>query len=435
MLNIGRFQSKNCQGVSRRELLQVGGLGLLGLSLGDWLRAETAPGANRRRSSETSCIFIFLEGGPSQLETFDPKPQAPNDIRGPYGAIPTSVSGIQIGELLPMMAQRMHHCALIRSLTGFDTGHTARPALTGLRDGLTTYGAVVTRLKGDNGVMPPYVHLGGRLFNSPGVGGGVFGPACEPVMITNPLASQVQLPQFALSADIPANRFQERRTLLRSLDQMRARTHASQAVERMDTFHQRAVNILTSSRVREAFDLGREREEVRSRYGANFFGQSLLMARRLVEAGTRFVQVKWYDWDGGWDIHGFNSTGIERMEEELCPRFDQGLSALLDDLHQRGFLASTLVVAVGEMGRMPRINHWGGRDHWGASLFALLAGGGVPGGTVVGSSDAHAAYPATYPVQPPELAATLYRLLGIDTNTDVRIRPFIGSAAPVAQLI
>jgi len=159
------------------------------------------------------------------------------------------------------------------------------------------------------------------------------------------------------------------------------------------------------------------------------------MARRLVEAGTRFVQVKWYDWDGGWDIHGFNSTGIERMEEELCPRFDQGLSALLDDLQERGMLSSTLVVALGEMGRTPRINHWGGRDHWGACLFALLAGGGVPAGTVVGSSDAHAAYPATYPVQPPELAATLYRHLGIDTNTDVRIRPFIGNAAPVAGLI
>ena len=436
MLNIGKAFLKNCQGISRRELIQVGGLAILGFSLADWLRAEDTSRANRRRrSSETSCIFIFLEGGPSHLETFDPKPLAPNDIRGPYGAISTSVSGIQIGELLPMMAQRMHHCALIRSLTGFDTGHTARPALTGMAQGLTTYGAVVTRLKGDNGVMPPYVHLGGRLFNSPGVGGGVFGPACEPVMITNPLASQVQLPQFALSADIPTNRFQDRRELLRSIDQTRAKANAGPAVERMDTFHRRAVNILTSTRVREAFDLGREREQVRSRYGANFFGQSLLMARRLVEAGTRFVQVKWYDWDGGWDIHGFNSTGIERMEEELCPRFDQGLSALLDDLQERGMLSSTLVVALGEMGRTPRINHWGGRDHWGACLFALLAGGGVPAGTVVGSSDAHAAYPATYPVQPPELAATLYRHLGIDTNTDVRIRPFIGNAAPVAGLI
>ena len=163
-----------------------------------------------------------------------------------------------------------------------------------------------------------------------------------------------------------------------SIDQVRSLANANPAVERMDTFHQRAVNILTSSRVREAFDLSRETEGMRSRYGANMFGQSLLMARRLVEAGTRFVQVKWYDWDGAWDIHGFNSTGIERMEEELCPRLDQGLTALLDDLHNRGLLASTLVVVMGEMGRTPRINHWGGRDHWGPSLFSLLAGGGVP---------------------------------------------------------
>lgn len=433
MLNIGRVTSRNCQGITRRELLQVGGLGILGLSLADWLRADDGPAA--RRPAETSCIFIFLEGGPSHLEMFDPKPNAPNDIRGPYGTIATSVPGTQIGELLPMMAERMHRCALIRSLTGFDTGHTARPALTGSAQGLTTYGAVVTRLKGDRGIMPPYVHLGGKLFNSPGVGGGVFGPAGEPIMIPNPLTSQVQLPQFALTADVSPSRFQERRELLGAIDQMRSRAHADRATERMDTFHQRAVNILTSSRVREAFDLSRERAALRSRYGANMFGQSLLMARRLVEAGTRFVQVKWYDWDGAWDIHGFNSTGIERMEEELCPRFDQGMSALLDDLHERGLLASTLVVVVGEMGRTPRINHWGGRDHWGACLFALLAGAGIPGGMVVGSSDAHAAYPAVNPVYPAEFAATLYRRLGIDTNTDVRIRPFIGSAAPVAALV
>ncbi len=437
MLNVGRTVSRNCRGITRRELLQVGGLGLLGLSLADWLKADENRSSPRpaRHRTENSCIFIFLEGGPSHLETFDPKPNAPNDIRGPYGPIATSVSGTQICELLPRIAQRMHRCALIRSLTGFDGAHNARGALTGSLQGSTTYGAVVTRLKGDNGAMPPYVHLGGKLFSSPGVGGGVFGAACEPIMIPNPLASQMELPQFSLTADIPANRFEQRLELLGSIDRLRARADASPALERMDTFHQRAVNILTSSRVRDAFDLARESATLRSRYGTNMFGQSLLMARRLVEAGTRFVQVKWYDWDGAWDIHGFNSTGIERMEEELCPRFDQGLAALLDDLHERGLLESTLIVVMGEMGRTPRINHWGGRDHWGACLFALLAGGGIPGGTVIGSSDAHAAYPATYPVYPAELAATLYRRLGIDTNTDVRVRPFIGSAGPVAELI
>jgi uncharacterized protein (DUF1501 family) len=437
MLNIGRFASRNCQGATRRELLQVGGLGFLGLTLADRFRAEAtaATGTAKKRRSDTACIFIFLEGGPSQLETFDPKPNAPDDVRGPYGTIATSLPGTRICELLPSMAERMHRCALIRSQTGFTTGHTAQPALTGIIGGLTTYGAVVTKLRGYDGVMPPYVHLGGKLFNSRGVGGGVLGPAYDPVEIPDPSGRLAQMPQFSLSVDVTADRFQQRRDLLAAVDQVRERAHSSPAIERMDNFYQRAVNVLTSAKVRAAFDVAKEPEAVRSRYGANFFGQSLLMARRLVESGTGFVQVKWYDWDGAWDIHGFNSTGVERMEEELCPRFDQGMTALLDDLHERGLLASTLVVAVGEMGRTPVINKWGGRDHWGHCLPVLLAGGGVPAGVVVGSSDAKAAYPATNAVYPPELAATLYRLLGIDTNTDPRIRPFIGNAAPVAALV
>jgi uncharacterized protein (DUF1501 family) len=432
MLNVGRVLSRNCQGVSRREILQVGGVGLLGLSLAGTLRAEESRG---KRRGEVSCIFIFLEGGPSHLEMFDPKPNAPADVRGPFGSIPTKVAGARVGELLPMMAERLDRCAVIRSLTGFTTGHTSRPAVTGLPESRTTIGAVVARLKGEIGDMPAYIHLGGKLFNSPGVGGGVLGPAYEPVMVPDPTGTRVPLPQFALTADVSADRFQQRNDLLGAIDQMRARANASPAVERLDSFHQRAVGMLTSARVREAFDLAREKEPMRARYGANFFGQSLLMARRLVEAGTRFVQVKWYDWDGAWDIHGFNSTGMERMEEELCPRFDQGMSALLDDLADRGLLDTTLVVAVGEMGRSPKVNKWGGRDHWGNCLFALLAGAGIPAGTVVGTSDATGAYPAVDPVLPGELAATVYRRLGIDTNTDPRIRPFIGTAAPVPALV
>jgi uncharacterized protein (DUF1501 family) len=436
MLKVGDFASRNCTGVSRRELLQVGGLGILGLTLADGLRAEAVRGRQTgKRRSETACIFIFLEGGPSQLETFDPKPVATSDVRGPYGTIATSVSGTQICELLPMMAERMNHCALIRSLTGFTGAHTARPILTGSVNSPTTHGAVVTKLRGHCGSMPPYVHLGGKLFASPGVGGGVLGSAYDPVEIPDPTGTKVQLPQFTLTADVAADRFLQRRDLLTSIDRMRSQVHASPAIEKMNAIQQRAVDMLTSARVRDAFDLAQEKDATRSRYGANFFGQSLLMARRLVEAGTRFVQVKWYDWDGAWDIHGFNSTGVERMEEELCPRFDQGLTALLDDLHQRGLASSTLVVAVGEMGRTPKVNKWGGRDHWGNCLTALLAGAGVPGGAVIGESDAQAGYPATNPVYPAELAATVYRLLGIDTNTDPRIRPFIGSAAPVAALV
>lgn len=438
MLKVGRCLSRNCQGVSRRELLLVGGLGVLGVSLADALRADAARKANPqrvKRRGETACIFVFLEGGPSQLETFDPKPHGASDVRGPFGPCATSVRGLQVCELLPEMARRMDRCALIRSLTGFTGAHTARPALTGGIDKLTTYGAVVSRIKGQLGNMPAYIHLGGKLFNSTGIGGGLLGAAYDPVEVPDPTGRRIALPRFSLSADLSADRLHDRRQLLASIDRLRAEAHTSPAVAKMDAFAQSAVNMLTSPRVREAFDLAREKDSLRERYGANFFGQSLLMARRLVEAGTRFVQVKWYDWDGAWDIHGFNSTGVERMEEELCPRFDQGLSALLDDLQERGLLGSTLVVVMGEMGRTPKINKWGGRDHWGPSLFALLAGGGAPAGAVVGSTDASAAFPAVDPVYPGDLAATLYRLLGIDTNTDPRIRPFIGTSAPVAALV
>jgi uncharacterized protein (DUF1501 family) len=205
----------------------------------------------------------------------------------------------------------------------------------------------------------------------------------------------------------------------------------------MDTFYRRAIDMLTSTRVRDAFDLSKEPDGLRNRYGANFFGQSCLMARRLVEAGTRFVQIKWYDGIAfdAWDVHGADLAGLVRMEQQLCPRFDQALSALLEDLKQHGLLGSTLVVVTGEFGRTPRVNAFGGRDHWPHCFSVLLAGGGVRGGTVVGASDLTGAYPADRPVRPPDLAATLYRLLGIDTNTDPRVRPFIRDGAPVAELL
>lgn len=247
----------------------------------------------------------------------------------------------------------------------------------------------------------------------------------------------MQLPEFSLSANVPAARFQSRRDLLHAVDQTRAAWDDNAAVGEMDNNHRRAVDLLTSDRVRAAFDVTGERPELRTRYGGNIFGQSCLLARRLVEAGTRFVQVNWYGepaWHG-WDVHGADLPGLGRMESPLCPRLDQGLSSLLEDLQQRGLLSTTLVVVTGEFGRTPRINQYGGRDHWPQCFSVLLAGGGVPGGAVIGASDNHAAYPAVRPVRVPELAATLYRLLGINTNTDLRIRPFIGEAAPVAELI
>jgi hypothetical protein len=341
------------------------------------------------------------------------------------------VTGVQLCELLPMLAARMDRCALLRSVRSGIDAHSPIPMLTGATGTTTSLGAVVTRLKGPSGDMPPYVHIGSRL----GVGGGTLGSAYNPIEVRDPTGNKVDLPQFKLRADISADRFSQRRALLSSIDRMRA--SSERTVDQMDVFYQRAADILTSPKVRTAFDLSLEKDDLRERYGANFFGQSCLLARRLVEAGTRIVQVKWYDGPAfdAWDVHGADLGGMVRMEQALCPRLDQGLSALLDDLKVRGLLGSTLVVVMGEFGRTPRLNRFGARDHWPHCFSVLLAGGGVPGGTVIGASDREGAYPAHSAVSPAELAATIYRLVGIDTNTDPRIRPFIGNALAVSDLV
>ncbi len=432
MLNIGTATVRNCRGLTRRELLRVGGLGIAGLTLADWFRSREVranPGATAPR--DVSCIFLWLDGGPSHLETFDPKPDAPDTIRGPYGALPTSVPGVHFSELLPMLARHMDKCALIRSMAHTIDAHSPIPMLTGRANETTSHGAVVTRMLGFRGNMPPYVHVGSRL----GVGGGRLGAPYFPLEIADPTGNRLDLPQFSLSADLSANRLHERTTLLEAIDRARARAHAAEAVERMDQNYQRAVNILTSTQVRDAFDLSREPPNLRERYGNNLFGQSCLLARRLVEAGTRFVQVKWYDGVAfdAWDVHGADLGGMVRMEQQLCPRLDQGLTALIEDLHDRRMLRSTLIVAGGEFGRTPRLNRFGARDHF-PYCFSYLLAGAVPGGKVIGASDRTGSRPTDRPVGPAEFAATLYRLLGIDT-TDSRIRPFISDALPVTELL
>jgi hypothetical protein len=434
MLGIGTATTRNCQGLSRREVLQVAGLGVAGITLADWFRSQEAqatPGS-QRDSRDISCIFLWLDGGPSHLETFDPKPDAPDNIRGPYGAVSTSVPGLHISELLPMVARHMDKCAIIRSMSHTTDAHAPVPMLTGFNGETTSHGAVVTKIKGFAGSMPPYVHIGSRL----GIGGGSLGAPYFPLEIADPSGSRLQLPQFSLAADVRADRFEQRRELLTAVDRVRGQLQNNPAIERMDQSYRRAIDILTSTRVREAFDLSREREATRDRYGNNFFGSACLMARRLVQAGTRFVQVKWYDgpaWDA-WDVHGADLGGMERMEQHLCPRLDQSVTALIEDLHQRGMLRTTLIVAGGEFGRTPRINRYGARDHFPYCFSYFLAGGGIPGGAVIGGSDRTGSRPTHRPVSPPEFAATLYRLLGIDT-TEARMRPFVRDALPVAELL
>lgn len=424
MLRLGESVERTCGGTSRRELLQLGGVGALGLSLADALRAEAA---GSEPGGAEACILFWLSGGPSQHETFDPKPDQPIEVRGPFAPVETNVSGIRICSLLPQLARQADKYCLVRSLTHGNPNHDFLPMLNGGLETRTTYGSVVTKFRGAAGAMPPYVHLG----NAIDLGAGTLGAAFNPVQVSDPRKGADALPDLQLPAGM-ASRLDRRRRLASELGALAQQVEASDLLRGRDSAYQRAFSMLTTRTVRDAFDLTREPQPVRESYGASIFGQSCLLARRLVEAGTRFVQVQWTERGGaGWDTHGTVLSGIFEMEQYLCPRLDQGLAMLLRDLHDRGLLRKTVVVAIAEFGRTPKINDRAGRDHWPHVFSGLLAGGGVPGGTVIGASDPQGAYPAHAPVSPGDLAATLYRRMGLNPTTDDRLRTFVrGNVIP-----
>lgn len=432
--------------VNRRQLLKAAAAGVARVGMAGAIACTTPLGRQAhaaRPVRDRSCIFIWLNGGPSQFETFDPKPRADDDVRGPFGAIATSVPGIHVSELLPLLAQHIDKYAIVRSLAHNNADHASTAMLTGNDGSTTAVGAVVAKLLGPCGPMPAYFHIGsshddGSQFPSSidAVGGGELGSAYAPVRVRAPARSAVKLGSFALQDGLTPARFEGRRRFLGELEPG-ASLAESKVVSQLADQRERAAEMLTSTHIRDAFDLSGEAESLRYRYGPNFFGQSCLLARRLVEAGTRFVQIKWYDvvaFDA-WDCHGADLPGMSRMENQLCPRLDLGLSALLEDLQQRGLLESTLVVVVGEFGRTPTLNKNGARDHWPFCYSAVVAGAGIQGGMVVGESDPKGAYPATDPIRPASFAATIYQRLGIDTATDLRIRPFTQGALPVRELV
>lgn len=343
--------------------------------------------------------------------------------------------GTHFGEMLPQLAQQADKFALLRALHHTNGLHNPWPILTGTMPQRTTLGAAVTFLKRKSETeLPPFVNLGPKL----SIGAGELGGGFEPLEIPDPTQSRRSLQEFVLAQGIDPDRLEDRESLLKQIDDLRRLIDSQAAVRAQDRMHQRALSLLASSRVRDAFDLKHEPETRRDRFGANSFGQSCLLARRLIEAGTRFVQINWYNREDGfavgWDVHGDDQAGLVRMEQQLCPRFDQGMSALLEDLHERGLLDSTLVIATGEFGRTPRISRLGGRDHWPYCFSALVAGGGVTGGRIVGASDAHGAYPADRPASPADFAATVFRLLEIDPAADDRLRPMVFEGHPIEEL-
>ena len=442
--------------IPRRDSLRAGALSLLGLNLPDWLRlrqamaAEALTGGTDRPRAK-ACIFLFMWGGPAHQDTWDMKPLAPSEYRGEFQPIQTRVPGLQICEHLPKLAARADKLAIIRSMTHDDVDHTSAThyPLTGratprrggaLAEDWPSIGSVISKLGRGTGPLPPFVSMmpvvpnGAPRFveSSHGQGAGWLGPTLDPMRIDGDGSQpDYKVGDFDLLAEVPQSRSHRRRELLGSMDQRRQRLQQDLHVQATRTHYERAFSLLSSRGAVDAFDLSREPVALRERYGLNPHGQSVLQARRLVEAGVPFVTVFWPN-DGltnvsvYWDTHNRNFIDLKTR---LCPVTDQAFSALLDDLQDRGMLEETLIVWTGEMGRTPRVGQGvvggagagaDGRDHWPSCFTSVLAGGGIRGGVVHGSSDRFAAYPASSPTSPQDLAATIYHCLGVDPHLQLR---------------
>jgi hypothetical protein len=439
MLLIGEQRQRLCRGLTRRAFLQVGASSVLGLSLADLLRLRAQAGALGGGPAR-SVILLWLWGGPAHLDTWDPKPNAPLEFRGPFSPIATKVPGVRVGELFPQVARLADTFAIIRSLhtASNDHGVAGTIGLTGSNAGAVDLGgkavagsarpatgAVVARVRGSRSPLPPFLVVGGKLHQGKkaivGEGGGPLGARYDPFRLEYDPASGTKVPALQLAPDLTPERLTDRQRLVQALDRVERRADGLRSAGALDDYRAQAFAMLTSPGARQMFDLSREPPALADRYGRTRFGQSCLLARRLVEHGVPFVQVNWSDHveaeedsgDGGWDHHYRN---FQIMQDRHAPWLDQAYAALLTDLRERGLLASTLVLAVGEFGRSPKINDKAGREHWEHCYSALVAGGGVQGGRVIGASDAHGERPAERPLTPADLAATVHHAVGITSE-------------------
>jgi hypothetical protein len=425
-----------CDGVTRRDFLHAGALGFLGLTLPEFFALKASGAVDA--SKDVNCIQLMLVGGPSQLDTWDMKPDAPASIRGPYKPIKTNVTGVEISEIFPRMAKHADKFALLRSCyhtaaavhdTGCQMMQTGRLFQGGLES--PNYGSVLRFEKGPRGDMPPNVlipytigQLGGNLPH--GDTAGFLGKAYDPfVLNADPSDANFKVPDMLPPDYIAAVRVDRRRSWRAEIDKSVSYFEDSnQDAKLMDSTFDQAYTLMTSAKAREAFELTQESEDVRKRYGMNRFGQGCLLARRLVERGVRFVTVNMFETvfnDITWDIHGSAPfSPISCYSDLVGPMFDDAYSSLLEDLSQQGLLDNTLVLATGEFGRTPRINPAGGRDHWPQCWTVVLAGGGIKGGQVVGASDNIGAAPKDRPVMPAHVAATVYKCLGIPIDKELK---------------
>ena len=431
--------------LSRREILRAGGLGAVGLSLADLLAAEQAgtQGDASMKARADRCIIIFLNGGPSHLDMWDMKPDAPKETRGEFKPIATSTPGVQFCEHLPRLARWMNRAALVRSMhhsvnnahalavytamTGHDRGDASR-IVGASADDHPTPGAMLARFRPAADGAVPHVALpyktkeGAGGPPQPGFFGGWLGPGHDPLwVLKDPGAADFSVPELTLPMDVSSDRLAARGELLARLGAEMNHRGDGGRLAAMDDFRRQAAGLLTSPAVQRAFRIQQEPEGLRDSYGRNIYGQSVLLARRLIEAGTRLVTISWApDANATWDTHGGN---FKKLKGSLLPQLDAAAAALLEDLHGRGMLERTLVAVLGDFGRTPKINNnEGGRDHWNWCYSVMLAGGGVRGGFVLGASDRIGAYPADRPTTPGDLMATMYHLLGIDPHRSLADR-------------
>jgi len=430
----------HCDRISRRRLLQAGGLSAAGLSLSGLLRAEAATAAGSQAKRAKSCIIIFLDGGPSHLDMWDMKPNAPAEVRGEFKALPTPVDGIQMSEHLPRLGKLSRDYALLRSVShDVVVAHALAVylALTGdlpsdpgvsvgqNQKAYPSIGSVMSRIYPSRGPMAPYVCLPYRTQEGAGgppqdgFYGGWMGQQYDPLYIEkDPNSPNFSLPELTLPADFTPRRVELRGKMLQSVNRELDALNRHGEYTALDAFQQKALELVSSSQSRRAFDIAQEPDAVRERYGRNIYGQSVLLARRLVEAGCRTVTVSWApNANATWDTHGNNFGALKGT---LLPQLDACLASLLADLKERGLLDETLVVCMGEFGRSPKINGGAGRDHYPGCYSLLMAGGGVKGGRVVGQSDDLGATPAETPLSPQDVIATIYTLLGIPPETEFR---------------
>lgn len=443
-------------GLNRREFLRVGALCGVGLTLPELLAAKET-GLSPRADS---CIVIFLNGGPSHLDMWDMKPDAPSEIRGPFQSIPTTLPGVHLCEYLPRLAKQMHRCTLVRSmnhsvnnshaaavyaaLTGHDRGEQGGGAKP---DDHPNLGSVLGMVRPGGRAVFPYVALpyktkegaGGPL--QPGFLGGIIGANHDPFwVLEDPNAPDFRVRNLTLPENVSATRMMDRGHLLSGLERPFLQQHvgAATAYEVMNDFQRRAFNMLTSDATQRAFQIEQEPARVREAYGRNIYGQSVLLARRLIEAGTRVVTMSWApDANATWDTHGDN---FNKLKNPLLPQFDAAAGTLLAELAERGMLGRTLVAVLGDFGRTPRINNNAGRDHWNACYSVMLAGGGIKEGLVYGASDPTGSWPAEHPVSPGDIISTLYYLLGVDARSNIydilgRPHPLVPAGRVMGELI